>query len=124
MSIARHFYAKFVHDTNAIYKWEGLAENKTMKWRSKVYAASRPFDPTTARVDGIGYSVALTVDMFSAPTAVAPTSGPAHKVIEVHSQNSRRLPKNRPERYMQLEIQSDDEVDYLAVGTSPTEVGT
>lgn len=124
VSIERHFYAKFVHDTNAIYKWEGLAENKTMRWRSKVYAASRPFDPTTARVDGIGYSVALTVDMFSAPTATAPTSGPAHKVIEVHSQNSRRLPKNRPERYMQLEIQSDDEVDYLAVGTSPTEVGT
>lgn len=121
-SLQTTYYAKFEQDTDAIYEWEGSGDRKTMRWRSKTYVSSRPFDPSTARLDGTGYSVLLTVDMFSAPDAAAPTSGSQHKVVEMRSQDARRLPVGRPERYMQLEVQSNDEIDFVAVSTNAREV--
>jgi hypothetical protein len=112
----RTLFAKFVQDPNAVYEWEGSSENKMMVWRSKTYEASKPFNPSACRVDTTGYPVALlSVEMFSAPdrepTAVA-------KLTNVQSQNARRLPIRRMERYMQVAVRNDEEVDIILVGTS------
>lgn len=112
----RTLYARFEKDPNAVYEWEGSNENKMMVWRSKTYTATNPFNPSACRVDTTGYPVAsLSVEMFSspqkAPTAIA-------KLTNVKSQDARRLPVRRMERYLQVAIQNDEEVDVVLIGTS------
>ena len=112
----RTILAAFEKARDAIYEWEGSDENKMMEWKSKVYAASRPFNPSALRVDTNGYPVGeVRVGMFSAPDA-AETAVSILK--NVASQNSRRLPKRRPERYLQVAVKNDNEVDRIIVGTS------
>lgn len=112
----RTILAAFEKARDAIYEWEGSDENKMMEWKSKVYAASRPFNPSALRVDTNGYPVGeVRVGMFSAPD-VAETAVSILK--NVASQNSRRLPKRRPERYLQVAVKNDNEVDRILVGTS------
>lgn len=112
----RTLYAKFVQDPNAVYEWEGSNENKMMTWRSKTYESTKPFNPSACRVDTTGYPVwKMSVEMFSAPdttpTAVA-------TLANVRSQDSRRLPIRRMERYMQVAMENNNEVDAVFVGTS------
>lgn len=110
----RTLYAKFKKNPHAVYEWEGSAENKMMEWRSKVYAAPVPFNPSAARVDARGYGVALEVGMYSSPDG-----NPTRKAeIVVKNQDARRLPTLRPERYMQVCVKNDAEVDAVIVGTS------
>ena len=110
----RTLYAVFKKNLHAVYEWEGSMENKMMEWRSKVYAASVPFNPSAARVDARGYGVALEVGMYSSPDGK-----PTRKAeIVVRDQNARRLPTLRPERYMQVCVKNDAEVDAVIVGTS------
>lgn len=108
--------ALFVRDARAVYEWEGSASNKMMEWKSKVYVSPRPFNPSALRVDTEGYPVGeVRIGMFSSPdggeTAVA-------SVRNVASQDVRRLPKRRPERYLQVTVKNDHEVDRILVGTS------
>ena len=109
-------YAKFVKDTNAIYRWEGSSANKTLKWKSKTYVSNKPFDPSCGRVDATEYSVGLKVEMFSSPDVGARPSGT--KEVEIMSQNARRLPSGRPEKSCVLSVESDGEVDAVVIGTS------
>lgn len=112
----RTLYAKFVQDPNAVYEWEGSDENKMMTWRSKTYEATKPFNPSACRVDTTGYPVwKMSVEMFSAPDA-APTA--VATLTNVRSQDSRRLPIRRMERYMQVAMENNNEVDAVFVGTS------
>jgi hypothetical protein len=112
----RTLFAKFVQDPSAVYEWEGSSENKMMTWRSKTYEASKPFNPSACRVDTTGYPVAsLSIEMFSAPDS-APTT--VANLTNVKSQNARRLPIRRMERYMQVAVSNDDEVNIILVGTS------
>lgn len=118
----RTLYAKFAKDAHAICEWEGSSENKALVWRSKTYEASRPFRPSACRVDARGYPgdgrgtlLELTVSAFSSPDA-APTSETT--LSNISSQNARRLPMRRPERFMQVAIKANVEVDALLVGTS------
>ena len=112
----RTLFAKFVQDPNAVYEWEGSNENKMMTWRSKSYEATKPFNPTACRVDTTGYPVwKMSVEMFSAPDA-APTA--VATLTNVRSQDSRRLPIRRLERYMQVAMENNNEVDAVFVGTS------
>ena len=109
-------YAWFQKDTNAVFVWEGSDVNKSMEWKSKVYAASRPFNPSALRVDTNGYPVIeIDVDMYSSPDA-SPTARAI--ITNLASQQARRLPKRRPERYLQVCVKNDNEVDALFVGTS------
>lgn len=108
--------ALFVRDARAVYEWEGSGVNKMMEWKSKVYVSPRPFNPSALRVDTEGYPVGeVRIGMFSSPdggeTAVA-------SVRNVASQDVRRLPKRRPERYLQVTVKNDHEVDRILVGTS------
>lgn len=112
-------FAKFAKAERSLCKWEGGDEPKTMTWRSKTYEASKPFNPSACRVDARGYPpssrLELTVDMFSASDAAATATA---KLVNIASQNARRLPVRRMERYMQVEVVADCEVDAVLVGTS------
>ena len=112
----RTILAAFEKARDAVYEWEGSSENKMMEWKSKVYVAARPFNPSALRVDTNGYPVGeMCVGMFSAPDA----EETAVSVLKnVASQDSRRLPKRRPERYIQVTVKNDQEVDRVLVGTS------
>lgn len=112
----RTILAAFEKARDAVYEWEGARENKMMEWKSKVYVAARPFNPSALRVDTNGYPVGeMRVGMFSAPDA----EETAVSVLKnVASQDSRRLPKRRPERYIQVTVKNDQEVDRILVGTS------
>lgn len=108
--------ALFVRDARAVYEWEGSGVNKMMEWKSKVYVSPRPFNPSALRVDTEGYPVGeMRIGMFSSPdgdeTAVS-------SVTNVASQDVRRLPKRRPERYLQVTVKNDHEVDRILIGTS------
>ena len=107
-------YAVFAQDPNAIYEWEGSDAVKTMRWKSKMFVASKPFNPVVARVDALGYPVKLTVGVFSAP------QGGAVRKSEIHPASSapRRLGLLRPERHVQVTIEAAHEVDKIVVGTS------
>ena len=109
-------YAKFAPEPNGIYRWEGSKQNKLMEWKSKVYVGSKPFNPAALRVDATGYPpVEVTVEMFSSPDADATATA---RLTNIVSQDSRRLPRLRPERYMQIGVKHDAEVDAIFVGTS------
>lgn len=122
VNVERTIYAKFVKDANSVCEWEGDSVPKLAVWRSKTYESSKPFNPSAARVDSLGYRndarntfLTLTVDMFSAPDSAATASV---RLENISSQNARRLPIARAERYMQIEVVSDVEVDAVLVGTS------
>ena len=115
------WFARFEKDAHSICEWEGSEDAKALVWRSKTYAASKPFNPSACRVDGLGYPpsklVELTVDMFSAPDVNAkPTASTT--LTNIANQNARRLPVRRMERYMQVQIKANVEIDALLVGTS------
>lgn len=110
------YYARFVLDRNAICEWEGSDENKTMVWRSKVYVASKPFNPTSARVDADGYPVELAVGAWSSPDVAATSNRTAG--ILVRDQDARRLQMMRAERYLRIDVVSDSPVNAVFVGTS------
>lgn len=114
--------AKFKEDTNALYEWEGSSTNKMTTWKSKVYVSPRPFDPSSCRVDADGYSsgegksLRLTIDMFSSPdTEATPTST---RQILLSNQDMRRMPIRRPEKYLQVKVESNNAVNKIVVGTS------
>lgn len=108
--------ATFKKNVHALYEWEGSSENKMMEWKSKIYVANKPFNPSAVRVDTNGYPVGeMRVGMFSAPDA----KETAVSVLKnVQSQTARRLPTRRAERYMQVTIKNDQEVDRVLIGTS------
>ena len=118
---SRTLYAYFEPDTHAVYEWEGRNENKMMTWKSKVYVSSRPFNPSAIRVDaedarGRGTSIArVEVGMMSAPDG-APTASVV--LTNMPNYKARRLPHKRPERYIQVEVQNDAEIDRVIIGTS------
>ena len=114
-------YARFAQNDHSICEWEGSKTPKALVWRSKTYAASKPFNPSSCRVDGLGYPpsklVELMVDMFSAPDVDAkPTASTT--LTNIADQDARRLPVRRMERYMQVQIKANVEIDTLLVGTS------
>lgn len=110
------FYAYFSRETDFICEWEGAGKNKTMTWRSKVYVASKPFNPTSARVDADGYPVQLSVGAWSSPD-VAATSNRTARIL-THDQDARRLQMMRAERYLRIDVEADVPVDAVFVGTS------
>lgn len=120
-------YAKFSPARDRICAWEGSSENKTMEWTSKVYVMPKPFDPVAARVDAAGYPVDLTVRTYSSPDKANPLPVRDHALtsqnpLAVRSQDGRRLPRMRPERYVQFTVRAANEVDAVAIGTNMAEV--
>lgn len=122
VAYSRTIYALFVQNDHAICEWEGAETPKPMTWRSKTYESSKPFNPSACRVDARGYAgdgkgtvLALTVDMFSAPDAAATATA---RLTNIANQDARRLPVRRMERYMQVAVKANTEIDTLLVGTA------
>lgn len=124
-------YAKFARGSFALYEWEGSSANKVLTWKSKVYELSKPTNLTSVRVDTQHYPVfRFKYESFSAPNAQAPSTGVVDFAVDekdrrLQSQDMRRLPyvtpegrHIRPERYFQVEVQNDAEVDAIIIGTS------
>ena len=111
----------------AIFLWGGSGEPKKLTWTSKVYVTPRPFDPVAARVDAAGYPVDLTVRTYSSPDNANPLPVRDHALtsqnpLAVQSQDGRRLPRMRPERYLRVSVESYHEVDAVVVGTNMAEM--
>lgn len=111
-------YAFFEEDPNAIYEWEGSDENKMMVWKSKVYSATKPFNPSACRVEALNYPKPLgelSIGVFSSPDD-KPTS--VTSLTNITSQDARRLPVMRSEKYLQVSVENDEEVDSITISTS------
>ena len=114
----RILVAEFEEDSVGILLWEGSDENMEVEWTSKVYVAPKPFDPVAARVDARGYPVSLDVGTMSSPNAKPTRPHP----IEVASQDGRRLPRMRPERFVRFTVKASCEIDAVVIGTNMAEV--
>lgn len=120
VSTNRSLYAWFSQDASAVYEWEGSGNNKSIEWRSKTYKSPVPFNPSCCRIDTEGYPVIeFDVDMFSAPDTEATSRS---VITNVASQEARRLPVRRMERYLQVCVKNDHEVDAIFVGTNMAEL--
>ncbi len=108
-------YAKFVQDSDAIYKWQGDSVNKMLSWRSKRYVATKPFNPVCAKVFSGVYPAALNLFMSGPPDSPSLTPTVA---VSARNQNGFRLPMARPEKYMEIEVQVSGEVTEVVVSTS------
>lgn len=109
------FYAKFLQDASAIYRWEGRTDNKMMTWRSKRFVAARPLNLSSARVYADRYP--LTLRLFTASSPDAPSSVPASE-LRINEQGARRLPVSRPEKYVEFEVEAQGDVTEVAASTS------
>ena len=109
-------YAKFVPDTDAIYKWEGGSTYKMIVWRSKRYTANKPFNPSCARILSGGYPVTLGVYACSSPDLPSPSIPSV--MVDAKSQNGFRLPMARPEKDYEIEVSSSNDVTEVAIATS------
>jgi hypothetical protein len=112
-------YAKFSQDADAIFRWEGSADNKMLAWRSKRYVAAMPLNLSSARVYADGYPVTLRVYTASSP------DDPKTKIVAgmtVRGQCGFRLPMARPDKYVEVEVRADVAVTSVAVATSMGEI--
>lgn len=109
-------YARFSQDTDAIYKWEGGTANKMVEWRSKRFVATKPFNPSAARVYAGTYPVALNLFMCCSPDAPSLTDPTVS--VDARNQDGFRLPIARPEKYLEIEVKTSGELTDAVVSTS------
>jgi hypothetical protein len=109
-------YAKFAQDANAVYLWEGDTTNKMLIWRSKRFVSTRPVNFSAARVLADGYDVKLNV--FSSSSPDAPAVDGATTTLTIGAQEARRLPRMRPEKCIEVEVQSQYPVSGVAISTA------
>jgi hypothetical protein len=76
--------------------------------------ASRPFSPSAICVLADGYPLTATVKMASSPDAIDTRM----MAVALLSQDGRRLPLSRPERFAEVEIRSVHAVNSVTVSTS------
>lgn len=110
------FWADFEPSDWSPLVWEGGSENMEIVWRSRRFEAGQPLELTSARVEADGYPVDLKVRYASSPEAGAGAWREAS--ITVESQDSRRLPMGRPERFTEVEVRATAPVLKVAVSSS------
>lgn len=110
--------ARFAQDDNAIYEWDGdSSESKLVEWKSKRFLSATPFNPSCARIYADGYSgeTSLSITVGTSPNVEKNT---ASSSIVITSQDVRRFPQIRPEKYIEIEVKSEFPVTELSVSTS------
>jgi hypothetical protein len=105
----------FIKDDN-IVAWEDGTENKILIWRSKRIQTDKPLNFSSAQIYSDGYPVKLSIDMSSSPDK--PTIDANHVDISVTTQKARRLPIRRPEKYIEIEVECDNEITDISISTS------
>lgn len=108
-------FARFIPDTNAVYTWEGGIVNKMIEWISRRYVASKPFNPSAAKVYADTYPVELSIYMCSSPDS---PSGTEPTIVSATDQDGFRLPMERPEKYIEIGIKATAVVQNATVSTS------
>lgn len=109
-------YARFVQDVDAIYIWEGSALPKWLTWRSKRFVLPKPANMAAVRVYADDYPVNAGVYTSSSPGA--PVEQGVHVELPLELQDARRLPRMRPEKYIEVEVQSRTGIQEVATSTS------
>lgn len=117
----KQLFAKFARSEDKVLVWEGSGENKTMVWRSRMFTGAQPLNLVTAAVYADGYpeqgrSVKLITRGASSPNDALGEWRAAE--INLASQDPRRLPMRRPEKYVTLEVRADAPVVRVAASTS------
>ena len=109
------YYARFAKDTNAVYRWEGSEQPKRLTWRGKRFAAAVPVNLSAATVQADGYPVTLRVYAASSPDA---PGGNCVAELAVPGCAGVRLPRARPERFVELEVSARVDVTCVVAATS------
>ena|GEM_PF-4240480 len=114
--VASVFLVRFEESGKSVRQWNAGGEVLVFEWRSKVFVASVPFNPSCARVYADSYPLLMRVFMASSPDDVMGDG--MMREAQVRSQDPFRLPMRRPEKYMAIEIVGNARVSFVAVGTS------
>lgn len=105
------------HTTATLNAWEGSEARMTARWRSRRNVFTKPVSMSAARVCANGYGSngpVITIAAYESPN----TKDGMEVSIPVDNQDAFRLPKERPEKYVEVEVASDSRVLELAVATS------
>ncbi len=111
------FLARFSQDDNAVFTWEGGEQNKLVDWQSKLYKSPVPFSPTCVRLYADGYSHSTQVKIRLGASPNVEENGKSVEMV-ILSQDMRRIPIMRPEKYVQLCIETERQVTDISVSTS------
>lgn len=113
-------YAKFDRDSSAVFLWEGGSENKTMIWRSRRFASAQPTNLSAVAIHADGYPEEdpPLVAVFYASSPDGDARMATTEPIPIESQDARRLPQLRPEKYVEIEVTSSQPVLRVAASTS------
>jgi len=99
--------------------WEGGSTRLKSTWRSKRAVFQKPVSLSCARVYSDCYGTTgplLRIMQFSSPFE-SDTNARSVSIV-LPSQNAVRLPVRRPEKYLEVEIESLDSILEVSVGTS------
>ena len=103
--------------TATMKEWEGGLAHMVATWRSKRNVFPKPVALSSVRVYANGYGVtlpSLKIATYESPA----TSDGRETELHLRNQDARRIPSRRPEKYVELEVKSDERVLELAVSTS------
>ena len=90
-------------------------EYHNFTWRSKRIQSPIPFNMSTAQVNAEEYPIELKVDMASSPNTPMDDSGVE---LNITSQNPRRLPMRRPEKFLELQLKGSVPVTDITISSS------
>ena len=113
------YYAQCVASTlSNVKQWNGDPNvAKTCEWQSKVYVGSQFFQLSACRVYADAYPVTLKIMMASAPDGVFGER--AHTAeITITSQDPRRLPRVRPEKYFAFRVTGFARINHVGIASS------
>ena len=112
------YYVKFVATEWVPLVWEGSGENMEMEWRSRRFVGNQPNGLSCAAVEADGYPVELAAHYTSSPDAGTEVWNDV--AINVASQDPRRLPMARPERFTEISVRASAPVLKVRASSSMT----
>jgi hypothetical protein len=83
-------------------------------WRSKRFQDNVPVSPSAVRVTSDGYPATFRFCTAEAPGGFAT----ADVTLTLADQNARRMPKVRPERVFEIEVEHNQAIDDITVAGS------
>lgn len=107
---------EFEEEKFSFYSFDNGEENKVLEWRSKRFQNDPPFNMTSSQIYADDYPVELIVDMSSSPDK--PIDKKQRASINLTNQNSRRLPMRRPEKFIEVEVKSNNPITDIKLSSS------
>ena len=108
-------------DKPRLVAWEDDDSVKKLTWRSKRIQTEKPLNLSSAQIYADGYPVKLIINSASSPDE--PIEVGKNKVeVDIKSQDARRLPMRRPEKFIEVEVQSEYPINTIKLSTSMGEM--